>query len=184
MFPPLNLVNIILDFISYCKSSAFYYNKGMSYTPTKLVVTPEDFKAMFGQDLGLILKGSDNDSNYPIVFLRLVQEFLLDWCHERTFTRKRIDQMSPVQLQAFEKAVLLQAYYTWKNGSLGLGLDSGYDSERGKVTNLEDLKAVEVPERVISLLHIAGLFNLKMKNRPRFNRGYPGVIGSFTGEDY
>jgi len=151
---------------------------------SKLVVTPDDFKNMFGQDLNYILRGSDNDSNYPNVFLRMVQDFLIDWCHERTFTRKRIDQLSSVQYEFFQRAVLYQAYYVWKNGSVGLGLDSGYDADRGKVINIDDLKAIEVPERVIAMLHNSGMFNLKMKNRPRINHGYPGILGSFTGEDY
>jgi len=156
----------------------------MAITFEPLVVTPDDFKNLFGQDLRTILKGSDNDSNYPNTFLRLVQEFLLDWCHNRSFTRKRIDQMSPYQYEEFQKAVLYQAYYTWKNGSVGLGLESGYDAERGKIVTLDDLKAIEVPQRVITMLHNSGMFNLKMKNRPRFNRGYPGIAGSWTGEDY
>ena len=156
----------------------------MAITISKLVVTPDDFKNMFGQDLAYILKDSDNDSNYPNIFLRMVQDFLVDWCHERTFTKKRLDQLSPVQMEAFQRAVLYHAYYVWKNGSLGLGLDSGYDAERGKVIALEDLKAIEVPERVISMLHMSGMFNLKMRNRPRISHGYPGVPGLYTGEDY
>ena len=156
----------------------------MAITVSKLVVTPDDFKNMFGKDLSAILKSSDNDSNYPNVVLRMVQDFLVDWCQDRTFTRRRLDQLSPVQYECFQRAVLYQTYYLLKNGSAAIGLDSGYDAERGKVIELEDLKAIEVPQRVITMLHKAGMFNLKMKNRPRFSRGYPGIMGSFTGEDY
>lgn len=152
---------------------------------SKLVVTPDDFKTMFGQDLGNLLRSSDNDSNYPNVFLRLIQDFLVDWCDEQGFRRMRdFTDMSPIQYQYFQRAVLNQAYYTWKNGSLGIGLDSGYDAERGKVITLEDMKAIEVPSRVVALLHKSGLFNLKMKNYPRISRGYPGLMGIYTGEDY
>ena len=150
---------------------------------TPLVVTPDDFKNMFGQDLPTILAGSDNDSNYPFVFLRMVQDFLMDWCDERSFRRVRFAELTGMQLQYFQKAVLYQAYYTWKNGSLGLGLESGLDTDKGKVLTLEDIQAVEVPPRVVAMLHKSGLFNLKMKNRPRINRGYPGIMGLYTGED-
>lgn len=156
----------------------------MSISVPKLVVSPDDFKNFFGIDLANILRGSDNDSNYPFVFLRLVQDFLIDWCDERGFRRKSLDDIYGAQLEAFQKAVLYQAYYVWKNGATGLGLESGYDAEKGIVINATDLQRIEVPERVVTLLHKAGLFNLKMKNRPRYNRGYPGIAGSYTGEDY
>lgn len=146
----------------------------------KAVVTPSDFKNMFAQDLANILAGSSNDSNYPYVFLRLVQDFLIEWCAYNGFRRmKSISEMNQDQLTAFQKAVLYQAYYVIKNGSAGLGLDSGYDSERGVVISETDLKRVAVPERVVMLLHTSGLFNLNVKNRPRVTHGYPWT-GEFT----
>ena len=35
----------------------------------KVVVTPDDFKNKFGKDLAHMLEGSDNDSNFPNLFL-------------------------------------------------------------------------------------------------------------------
>ena len=151
---------------------------------TPLVVTPDDFKNMFGQDLAFMLAGSDNDSNYPTVFLRMVQDFLMDWCDEQGFRRVKFNDLTGVQLQYFQKAVLYQAYYTWKNGGLGIGMESGIDTDKGKILTIEDIRAAEVPGRVVILLHKSGLFNLKMRNRPRISRGYPGVFGIYTGEDY
>ena len=151
----------------------------------KAVVSPDDFKNKFGKDLGHILKGSDNDSNYPYIFLNMVQECLIDWCDEHGFRRMhQLSQLSPMQMEFFKKAVLYHAYYTWKNGAAALGLDSGYDAERGIVISAEDLQRVEVSARVVTLLHKSGLFNLKMKNYPRVSRGYPGIGGLYTGEDY
>ena len=150
----------------------------------ELVVTPDDFKNMFGQDLATILAESDNDSNYPFVFLRMIQDFLMDWCDEQGFRRVKFHELNGMQLQYFQKAVLYQAYYTWKNGAVGIGLESGIDTDKGRVLTQEDIRAAEVPPRVVTLLHKSGLFNLKMKNRPRFNRGYPGIMGVYTGEDF
>lgn len=157
----------------------------MSLKKENLVITPDDFKNKFGIDLSNILRDSDNDSNYPFIFLRMVQDFLIDWCNNHGFVRMRsFSDMSSIQFESFQEAVLYQAYYTWKNGAVGLGLESGFDAERGSAVNGSDIERIEVPNRVISLLHNSGLFNLKMKNRPRFNRGYPGVPGAFTGENY
>lgn len=152
--------------------------------PVQAVVTPDDFKNMFGKDLAKVLKDSDNESNYPYIFLNMVQEFLMDWCDENGFRRVRFEQLQGVQLEAFQRAVLYQAYFVIKNGSVGLGLDSGYDAERGIIVGQDELKRVGVPSRVVTLLHKSGLFNLKMRNRPRISRGYPGIGGLYTGEDY
>ena len=140
-----------------------------------LFAKPDDFKNYFGIDLAEVLRSSDNDSNYPFIFMRMVQDFLIDWCDESGFRRVRFDHLTPYQISAFRKAILYQTYYAWKNGSVAIGLDSGYDAERGTVVPTFDLKRTEVPDRVITLLHKAGLFNLKMKNRPRITRGYPGI---------
>ena len=156
----------------------------MAYQQTQLVVTPDDFKNMFGKDLHAILAQSVNDSNFPNTFLSMVQDFLIDWCDEQGCRRVHFKDLLGMQLEYFKRAVLYQAYYVTKNGSLGLGLESGIDNERGRIISMADIKASEVPARVVTLLHKSGLFNLKLKNRPRFNRGYPGVLGSFTGEDY
>lgn len=150
----------------------------------EVVVTPGDFKNMFSQDLNHILKGSDNDSNFPYVFLRMIQEFLIDWCDDNGFRRVRFEDLNGMQLEYFQKAVLYQAYYAIKNGAVALGLDSGYDAEKGIVIGAEDLQRIGVPSRVVTLLHKSGLFNLKMRNRPRISRGYPGIGGLYTGEDF
>ena len=159
----------------------------MQVTPVpivQLVVTPDDFKNKFGKDLAYMLEGSDNDSNYPNIFLREVQEYLMDWCDDNGFRRVKFNELNQMQLRYFQNAVLYQAYYTFNNGPIGLGLESGVDAERGRLLTIDDIRAVQVPQRVITLLHKSGLFNLKMRNRPRVNRGYPGVLGVYTGEDY
>lgn len=146
------------------------------------VVTPDDFRNTFGQDLASLLSGASRDGNYPAAFLLLVQDFLLDWCDYSGFRRtKDLSDMTEQQLSAFKKAVLYQAYYAWKNGSVALGLDSGYDAEKGTVVPEEALRKAAVPERVVMLLHSSGLFNLTVKNRPRRTRGYPwiGPMGSY-----
>ena len=145
----------------------------MNYELKELVVSPDDFKNKFGKDLYAILKDSDNNSDYPFIFLKLVQDFLIDWCDEHGYRRNHYNELNSVQKKAFQEAILYQAYYAWYNGLVALGLDSGYDSERGITVNGADLERLAVPSRVINLLHKCGLFNLNVKNRPRIGKGYP-----------
>lgn len=172
------------DILKYIDERRIVMSDFPAVKQVKVVVTPDDFKNKFGKDLAYMLEGSDNDSNFPSLFLRLVQEYLMDWCDVAGFRVIKFNELNPQQLAAFQNAVLYQTYYTWTNGPLGLGLESGVDTERGRLLSVDDIRATEVAPRVIVLLKRAGLFNLKMKNRPRINRGYPGVFGLFTGEDY
>lgn len=149
-----------------------------------LVVSPDDYKNMFGQDLAAALNCQENESDYPNIFLREVQEFLMEWCDVSGFRVIKFNELNPTQLEAFQRAILQQARYARINGSLALGLESGVDGERGQIIPLEVIRAVEVSPRVVLLLKRSGLFNLKIKNRPRINRGYPGIYGAYTGEDY
>ena len=99
----------------------------MSTTPVpivKLVVTPDDFKNMFGKDLAYMLAGSDNDSNYPNIFLREVQEYLMDWCDEHGFRRVKFNELNNMQLVYFQKAILYQAYYLIGNEEEAKKLES------------------------------------------------------------
>ena len=137
------------------------------------VVTPDDYKNFTGKDLFACLKVSDNESNYPYIFLGRVQDFLIHWCSENGFKILSLEKLSPTQMIAFKKAVLNQAEYVINNGYAGLGLESGFDQERNNVLPAKDIKRIEVPSAVITLLHESGMFNLKIKNRPRVTRGYP-----------
>lgn len=147
-----------------------------------IVVTPDDYKNFFGEDLAVVLRTSDNDSNYPNIFIRMVQDFLIDWCDTNGFRRtKKLSELNPIQYEKFQKAVLYQTYYTVRNGSMAIGLDSGVDGERGPIFSETDLKRIQVPDRVVMLLHNSGLFNLNIKNKPRVTRGYPwtGPMGDY-----
>ena len=153
----------------------------MIYQDIQSYVTPDDFKNYTGQDLRTLLQTQDNDSNYPYAFLSLVQDFLINWCDENGFRRIRFDDLQGEKATAFKKAICLQTLYTIKNGALGLGLDSGYDAERGIIADRDALARLEVPQVVVTLLHKSGLFNLKLKPRRRFNRGYPWIS---SGQDF
>lgn len=138
-------------------------------------VTPDDFKQRYNRDLRVLLEGSENESNGAESFIALVTDTLKNWVDRNTFRNIDWCRMNPYQLNNFKKAILAQVYYTWREGAKALGLDSGADDERGIVIKKNDLLDLQICEAAINYLADVGLFNLTMKNRPRFLRGYPGM---------
>ena len=145
-------------------------------------VTVDDFKNYWGIDLRDKLRSNDNISNQAEIFLARVEDRLLNWLDSNTFRKIRYEMLTPYQVEQLQKAILTQALYTWKNGDLGV--DSGYDAERGVVTKRSDLIVLEVCQAAIDYLKNAGLFNQKMRNYRRTLRGWGsdlGYFGSYTG---
>lgn len=138
-------------------------------------VSVDDFKNYWGMDLRNILRSDDNESNQAERFLARVEDRLMNWIDNNTFRRLKYENLkaNPRQYENWQKAILTQAMYMYKNGDLGL--DSGYDSEKGIVTPRSDLVELEVCQAAIDYLSNAGLFNLNVKNRPRTLNGYPGT---------
>jgi len=137
-------------------------------------VTVDDFKNYWGMDLRNMLRSDNNDSNQAERFLARVEDRLMQWIDNNTFRRIRYEDLKfrPTQYENWQKAILTQAMYMYKNGDLGM--DSGYNSETGIVTGQADLKEIEVCQAAINYLSNAGLFNLNVKNRARILSGYPG----------
>lgn len=144
-------------------------------------VTVDDFYNFWGKDLRALLGVSDNTSNEAEIFLARVEDRLMNWIDNNTFRRLRYDELNPRQLENFQKAILCQAMYIWRNGELGL--DSGYNAESGKVISRKELIEITVCQDAINYLSNAGLFNLVIKNRRRFLDGWPGVGINFIDEN-
>lgn len=144
-------------------------------------VTVDDFNNYWGKNLRALLSSNDNVSNQAETFLARVEDRLMNWIDNNTFRRLRYEDLTQYQLENFKKAILTQAMYTYKNGDLGL--DSGYDMERGKIINREELVELEVCQAAINYLSNAGLFNLTLKNRRRYIRGWAGCGIDFTGKN-
>lgn len=136
-------------------------------------VTVDDFKNYWGKDLRSILRSDDNDSNQAERFLARVEDRLMNWIDNNTFRRIPYDQLrsNPRQFENWQKAILTQAMYMYRNGDLGI--ESGLDTEKGIIAARSDLVELEVCQAAIDYLSNAGLFNLNVKNRPRTMRGFP-----------
>jgi hypothetical protein len=128
-------------------------------------------------DLRAILRSDDNESNQAERSLARVEDRLMNWIDNNTFRRFKYEELKnrPKQYENWQKAILTQAMYMYKNGDLGI--DSGYDAEKGIVIPRSDLIELEVCQSAIDYLSNAGLFNLNVKNRPRTLKGYPGFTG-------
>ena len=135
-------------------------------------VTVDDFYNYWGKDLRNMLDCSNNPSKEAESFLARVEDRLMNWIDNNTFRRIRYEDLRNNQLENFKKAILTQAMYTWRNGDLAM--DSGYDAERGVIIEQSKLSGLEVCQAAINYLSNAGLFNLVIKNRPRYVRGWPG----------
>lgn len=136
-------------------------------------VTPDDFKNVYGIDLRYALKSDDNESNQAERFIAMVTSHLKNWIDNNTFRRLHYDFLTPYQHEQWQRAILAQCYYTYKEGAKALGLASGIDDERGVIIQPDALYSSEVCPACIDYLSNAGLFNLVMKNRPRVLKGYP-----------
>lgn len=150
----------------------------------KVYVTPDDFKNVYGIDLRYALKSDDNESNQAERFIAMVTSHLKNWIDNNTFRRLNYDCLTRYQYGQFQRAILAQVYYTYKEGAKALGLASGVDDEKGVIITQDVLAAVEICQAAIDYLSNAGLFNLVMKNRPRILKGFPeygfGEADSYT----
>ena len=137
-------------------------------------VSVDDFKNYWGLDLRNILRDDDNVSNQAERFLARVEDRLMNWIDNHTFRRIKYEDLHlrPRQYENWQKAILTQAMYMYKNGDLGI--ESGLDTEKGIVAPRSDLVELEVCQAAIDYLSNAGLFNLNVKNRTRTLGGYPG----------
>lgn len=136
-------------------------------------VSVDDFKNYWGFDLRDMLKNSDNPSNEAEIFLARIEDKLMNWIDANSFRRLKFECLRGKQLENFQKAILTQSMYVLRNGDLGM--DSGYDAERGVIVDFKTLNQISVCQDAVVFLHNSGLFNLVVKNRPRFVHGYPDI---------
>lgn len=140
-------------------------------------VTVDDYNNYWGENLREILRSyGGNDSYDAERFLARVEIKLMNWIDNRTFRRIRYCDLNPRQLLNFQYALIEQAKYMLKNGDIGL--DSGYNPETLQTADSQALEMLRVGNTVIEFLSNAGLFNLTVKDLPRYPHG--GGPGDFT----
>lgn len=128
-------------------------------------VTVDEFNDYWGANLADMIKTDANPSNGPDLFIARCERRLMAYIDHNTFRRFKYEELRGIQLDAFKEAIIIQAMYIYRNGYLGM--DSGYDSERGVTIKRSDLNEISLCQDAIDVLSNAGLWNLVMKNRPR-----------------
>lgn len=142
-------------------------------------VSPEDFLNYWGIDLNETLKSESNDSNKANIFLKRVEDRLMSWIDANTFrvipwdylkgpikaSTKEREETIKKQREAWNLAILTQAMYIYKNSEIGL--DSGYDPEKGIVATKDSLSAIEICQSAIDYIKVAGLYNHCVSNKLR-----------------
>jgi hypothetical protein len=72
----------------------------------------------------------------------------------------------PYAFECFQKAILTQAMYVFRNTDLAL--DSGYDPDSGFVASKEQIQSVVISEATLNFLRQGGLFNQVIDNHRRY----------------
>ncbi len=140
-------------------------------------ITVDDYNNYHGENLREILRShGGNDSYEAERFLAETELKLMAWIDRHTCRRLRYCDLNPRQKYFWQLALVTQAKYRILNGDLGL--DSGYDQERGEIIDSKRLENLKVSDDVIDYLSNSGLFNLTVKNLPRYPHG--GGPGDFT----
>lgn len=128
-------------------------------------VTPMDFYNYHGIDLNAMLKVNNNVSNKANIFLMQIESRIMSWIDSHTFRNIRWEELEGDRLENFQKAILTQAMYVYRNSDIAM--DSGYDPEKGIIAAREELEKIEISRATIDFLVAAGLFNLNIENRFR-----------------
>lgn len=143
----------------------------MNMTPQ--FVSTEDFLNYWGVNLNEKLRGNANESNKGDAFLKRIEDRLMAWLDANTFRTYRWDDLksdsiffSDKQKMNWKLAILNQAMYVYRNSNIGL--DSGYDVEKGVIAKKEELESIEICRPAIDYIKVAGLYNHVMSNRPRY----------------
>ena len=131
-------------------------------------VSSDDFRNYWGVDLNAELRDNDNVSNKANIFLMIVEDRVMSWIDANTFRNVPWEKLSAFQLEEFQKAILTQAMYMFRNSDISL--DSGYDPEKGIIASKEDLDKITISQSAINFLKTAGLCNYNISNRRRKTR--------------
>ena len=122
-------------------------------------ISPADFLNYWGLDLNAALKSDNNISNKANSFLKLIEDRMMSWIDSNSFRNTDWNEIWEYDhmLECFQKALLTQAMYVYRNSDIAL--DSGYDPDTGFVAKKEELQSIVICEAALNYLREGGLFN-------------------------
>lgn len=116
------------------------------------------------------LRADANDSNKANLFLKQVEDLLLSWADNVCAWHLPWDEAKryPKAYEGLQLAILAQAQYMLINGNLFM--DSGYDPQKGFLTNFDQLKDAAICESAKTYLKNSGLFSMTFHSLPAYPR--------------
>ena len=124
-------------------------------------ITPDDFKALYGIDLDLRLKGYDNVSRKADIFLAKIEMDCEAYLQGNYYRKINFERMTPFQKRNFKLGLLAQAYYVFRNGDLSS--DSGYDPEKGIIAPRGKIEDITISSTALNYFKICNLLTRHIK---------------------
>ncbi len=130
-------------------------------------ITSDDFKAIYGIDLDLRLKGYDNISRKSDIFLSKIEMDCETYIQGNYYRKINFEKMTPFQQRNFKLGLLAQAYYVFRNGDLSS--DSGYDPEKGIIAPRGKIEDITISSIALNYFKICNLLTRHIKGGGFFN---------------
>lgn len=129
-------------------------------------VKANDYKNYTGKDLSAMI-GTEDSNNLAEKFILRVEDLLLTRIDNISFRVQDWDNLTGFQLECLQKAIIEQITYIVRNSDLFT--DSGYDLDKGKIIDSNELYKIEICRASKDYLRSCGLLNLTVKNKFRYN---------------
>lgn len=132
-------------------------------------VKANDYKNYTGKDLSAMFDVEDSN-NIAEKFILRIEDLLLTRIDNISFRTQNWDNLTDFQLECLQKAIIEQVTYIVRNSDLFS--DSGYDLDKGKIIDSDELYKIEICRASKDYLRRCGLLNLTVKNTIRFNNWF------------
>ena len=132
-------------------------------------VKANDYKNYTGKDLSAMFDVEDSN-NIAEKFILRIEDLLLTRIDNISFRTQNWDNLTGFQLECLQKAIIEQVTYIVRNSDLFS--DSGYDLDKGKIIDSDELYKIEICRASKDYLRRCGLLNLTVKNTIRFNNWF------------
>lgn len=132
-----------------------------------IFVKESDYNNYTGKNLKSILDPNSEIQNACNLFLLQIENRIMTKVDNMSFRIRSWDNLTPLQKEKMQLAIIEQAEYTLRNGDLVT--DSGYDLEKGEIISAEKLRQIEICNMSLEYLQSCGLLNKSIKNRVRYN---------------
>lgn len=129
-------------------------------------VKANDYKNYTGKDLSAMI-GTEDSNNLAEKFILRIEDLLLTRIDNISFRVQDWDKLTGFQLECLQKAIIEQITYIVRNSDLFT--DSGYDLDKGKIIDSNELYKIEICRASKDYLRSCGLLNLTVKNKFRYN---------------